>query len=68
MIKCVYNVFTFCLKRKELIKRLEKAGFVFVRHGGKHDVYQRGKDEKQIPRHTEINELLAKSIIKKWKL
>lgn len=56
------------MKRKDLIKRLEKAGFVFVRHGGKYDGYQRGKDEKQIPRHTEINELLAKSIIKKWKL
>lgn len=56
------------MKRKDLIKRLEKAGFVFVRHGGKYDVYQRGKDEEQIPRHTEINELLAKSIIKKWKL
>lgn len=56
------------MKRKDLIKRLEKAGFVFVRHGGKHDVYQRGKNEEQIPRHTEINELLAKSIIKKWKL
>lgn len=56
------------MKRKDLIKRLEKAGFVFVRHGGKLDVYLRGKDEEQIPCHTEINELLAKSIIKKWKL
>ena len=47
------------MKRRDLIKRLEKAGFIFVRHGGKHDVYKRGNDEEQVPRHTEINEMLA---------
>lgn len=56
------------MKRKDLEKRLKKAGFVFVRHGGKHDVFQRGKDEEQLPRHTEINESLAKAIIRKWNL
>lgn len=56
------------MKRKDLIKRLEKAGFVFARHGGKHDVYKRGKDEEQVPRHAEINEMLAKAIIRKWEL
>jgi predicted RNA binding protein YcfA (HicA-like mRNA interferase family) len=24
------------VKRKDLVKRLEKAGFVFARHGGRH--------------------------------
>lgn len=56
------------MKQRELIKRLLKAGFRFVRHGGNHDVYMRGNDEEQIPRHKEINELLAKAIIKKWNL
>ena len=56
------------LKRKDLENRLKKAGFVFVRHGGKHDVFQKGKDEEQLPRHAEINENLAKAIIKKWGL
>ena len=56
------------MKRKDLIKKLEAAGFKFERHGGKHDVYKRGKDEEQVPRHTEINEYLAKAIIKKWSL
>ena len=55
-------MFTFCLKRKELIKRLEKAGFVFVRHGGKHDVYQRGKDEEQIPRIQKLTNFLQKAL------
>lgn len=55
-------------KRKDLIKRLEKAGFTLERHGGNHDVYSRGKDKEVIPRHSEINENLAKSILKRWKL
>ena len=56
------------MKRKDLEKLLLKAGFVLVRHGGRHDVYKRGNDEEQLPRHTEINELLAKHIIRKWNL
>lgn len=56
------------MKRKDLIKRLEKAGFTLERHGGSHDVYSRGKDKETVPRHSEINENLAKSILKRWKL
>ncbi len=56
------------MKRRELIKKLEKAGFGFSRHGGNHDVYTRGDDEEMIPRHKEINEMLAKGMIKKWNL
>ena len=56
------------MKRKELIKKLLTNGFVFFRHGGNHDVYRRGDDEEQVPRHSEINEYLAKAIIKKWNL
>ena len=56
------------MKRKDLEKKLLKAGFILIRHGGRHDVFQRGKDEEQLPRHSEINEILAKSIIKKWNL
>jgi len=56
------------MKRKDLIKMLEAKGFVFERHGANHDVYKRGSDKEVIPRHTEINERLAKSIIKKWGL
>ena len=48
------------MKRKELIKRLEKGGFVFERHGGSHDIYVRGAEREEIPRHKEINEMLEK--------
>ena len=55
------------MKQRELIKKLEAAGFEFSRHGG-HDVYVRGSDIEQIPRHKEINEMLAKAILRKWGL
>ena len=54
------------MKTREVIERLEKVGFKFLRHGGNHDVYKRGKDLEKIPRHREMNEILAKSILKKW--
>ena len=56
------------MKRRELVKRLVKAGFELERHGSNHDVYSRGKDREEVPRHREIDEDLAKSIIKKWDL
>jgi predicted RNA binding protein YcfA (HicA-like mRNA interferase family) len=55
------------MKRRELIQRLEQLGVVFIRHGGSHDWYQNPKTgmAQPVPRHAEINELLAKSILKK---
>ncbi len=56
------------MKRRELIRRLVRAGFRFYRHGSKHDIYVRGTEEEQIPRHRELNEQLAKAILRKWNL
>ena len=56
------------MKQRELIKKLKQAGFEFERHGSEHDVYKRGSDEEQVPRHREIKEPLAKAIIRKWGL
>ena len=56
------------MKHRDLIKRLEAAGFVFYRHGGNHDIYIRDGKIEQIPRHKEINQQLAKAIIRKWNL
>lgn len=56
------------MKQRELIKKLEAAGFTLERYGGNHDVYVRGEDKEQISRHKEINEMLAKAIIRKWGL
>ena len=56
------------MKRKELISKLEAAGFRFERHGSRHDIYIRGSDIEEIPRHKEINEYLARGILRKWGL
>ena len=56
------------MKQRELIKKLETAGFEFLRHGGEHDIYIRGNDIEQIPRHKEVKENLARAIIRKWGL
>ena len=55
------------MKRRDLISILEKLGCLLIRNGGKHDWYQNKKTGvcQPIPRHKEINENLAKSIIKK---
>lgn len=56
------------MKQRDLVKKLESVGFKFERHGGNHDVYVRGSDVEQIPRHKEVNERLAKAILRKWGL
>jgi mRNA interferase HicA len=53
------------MKKTDLVSLLEKAGFIFLRNGGNHDIYVRDGKIVPVPRHKEINEQLAKSIIKK---
>jgi predicted RNA binding protein YcfA (HicA-like mRNA interferase family) len=57
------------LKRNKLLKEITKLGAVFVRHGSNHDVYEnpRTNSSTQIPRHNDVNELVAKAIIKFFK-
>lgn len=57
------------MKRRDLIKILTEMGCELARHGGNHDWYTnpQTKHSQPVPRHTEINENLAKSIIKKLK-
>jgi len=55
------------VKRRDLIRKIEEVGAIFIRHGGKHDWYQnpRTKIAQPIPRHAEINEMLARSMVRK---
>ncbi|CAN5202851.1 type II toxin-antitoxin system HicA family toxin [soil metagenome] len=55
------------MKRRDLIERREQMGCDLTRHGGKHDWYTNfaTKKSQAIPRHKEISENLARSIIKK---
>lgn len=56
------------MKRRDLIKKLEDVGFVLERHGSAHDIYVRGSEKETIPRHKEIDERLAKAILRRWGL
>ncbi|MCZ6671694.1 MAG: type II toxin-antitoxin system HicA family toxin [Verrucomicrobia bacterium] len=54
------------MKRRDLIKKLESFGSVLLRHSGKHDIFHNPETgaTQPVPRHREINERLAKKIIK----
>ncbi|MFN2359182.1 MAG: type II toxin-antitoxin system HicA family toxin [Desulfotignum sp.] len=55
------------MNRKKLIKHLLSMGCEFVRHGGNHDWYRNpdtGKSQP-IPRHSEVQDNLARKIIKR---
>ncbi len=55
------------MKRRKLIKTLEEMDCIFIRHGSNHDWYQNPESGmyQPVPRHSEINEHLAKHIIRK---
>jgi predicted RNA binding protein YcfA (HicA-like mRNA interferase family) len=52
------------MKRKALIKHLEKNGAEFKREGSNHTIYGLGNDVTEVPRHTEIDDNLARKICK----
>ena len=53
------------MKRRDFIKKLEDGGVIFERHGSGHDIYTRGSEQETVPRHNEINEKLAKAILRR---
>lgn len=53
------------MKTRDLIKLLEKNGWIFWRRGANHDIYVKGKERESIVRHRETAEELAKAIIKR---
>lgn len=54
------------MKRVHLIKTITAFGCELVRHGGKHDWYRNPVTgiSQAVPRHREINEHLARHIIR----
>ena len=55
------------MKRIDLIRKVEQAGCLLIRHGGKHDWYHNPQtgSTQPIPRHREIKDFLAKHILQK---
>lgn len=56
------------MKRKDLIRLLEKNGWWLKRSGGNHDIYTNGKDIEPVSRQAEIKEAVARAIIKRRRL
>ncbi|MCH8010380.1 MAG: type II toxin-antitoxin system HicA family toxin [Candidatus Marinimicrobia bacterium] len=52
------------MKRRELIRWLRKNGAVMIREGRRHSFWRKGHLHTQIPRHTEIVNMLARKICK----
>lgn len=54
------------MKRRDLVKRLEDLGCELVRHGGRHDWYRNPESgvSQPVPRHREIDEHLARHILR----
>ena len=54
------------MKRRDLVAKLVEAECALLRNGAKHDIYHNpttGKSEP-VPRHREVNDFLAKKILK----
>lgn len=53
------------MKRRDLVRQLEASGYRIIRDEGDHTVYQKpGARPVSVPRHREINENTAKSILR----
>lgn len=62
---CIINLRGEDMKRRDLIKLLEKNGWYYKRSGGDHDIYTDGKSIEPISRQKEIKEAVAQAIIRR---
>jgi len=53
------------MKRRDLVKLFMRNGWWLEREGSNHSIYTNGNASEPIPRHTEIDEILVKAIIKR---
>lgn len=56
------------MKRTVLLKMFTKSGWRILREGSNHTILTNGEFIEPLPRHKEINEELAKFLIKKHNL
>ena len=53
------------MKRRDLVKKLEAAGYKECRNDGGHAIYEKkGNRPVQVPNHRDINEITAKAILR----
>ena len=51
------------MKKRDLEKILNQLGWRLKREGGNHEIWTNGEHSEAVPRHKEINEILARKII-----
>ena len=56
------------MKQSDLLKRFYAKGLWVLRQGANHIIMTNGIDIEPVPRHKEINEQLARAIIKRRNL
>ncbi len=52
------------VKRRELIRYLEKNGFSLLREGGNHSIYSNGHKAIPVKRHAVLDRITANSLCK----
>ena len=57
-------MYAYMMKRRDLEKQLRRYQWYLGRNGKKHDIWTNGEAEEAVPRHREINEILALKILK----
>jgi mRNA interferase HicA len=52
------------MKRRDLVRHLERHGCELLREGGSHTIYvnRRARKTSSVPRHREVNDYLARKI------
>ncbi len=53
------------MRRKALIRMLRRNGWTKAREGGNHTIYAKGTEMEAVARHAEIDEGLARAIIRR---
>jgi mRNA interferase HicA len=53
------------MKKGELQRRLRDLGWWLERQGGRHEVWTNGEATEAVPRHNEIDEHIARSILRR---
>lgn len=53
------------MKKRDLESALRKLGWSFLRHRANHDLWSKRERQEPIPRHSEINEKLARAILRR---
>ncbi|MFH1263004.1 MAG: type II toxin-antitoxin system HicA family toxin [Pseudomonadota bacterium] len=53
------------MKKRDLERILRGLGWRLLRQGGSHEIWTNGTETESIPRHVEVNEMVARAILKR---